>query len=196
MYEEKYQRYQGFFRYIVEEVVNKYLKCGDLRQGFARVRCVECRAEYLLSFSCRARWFCPSCHQKKVIVFGEFMINNVVCPVPHRQYVFSIPKMLRVYFRYDRKLLTQLCKAAYESLQEYMRLELGKPKGEAGIVMAIQTFGEYLNFHPHLHAVVADGLYTHGGMFYVMPGRDTRPLEELFRAKVIRMLVGEGLRMV
>jgi hypothetical protein len=77
----------------------------------------------------------------------------VVCPVPHRQYVFSIPKMLRQYFRYDRKLLTKLCRAAHDSMLEYMRLELGKPDGEPGIVMAIQTFGEYLDFNPHLHAI-------------------------------------------
>jgi hypothetical protein len=28
-----------------------------------------------------------------------------LAPVPHRQYVFTVPKMLRVYFRKDRRLL-------------------------------------------------------------------------------------------
>jgi len=66
--------------------------------GFARVRCKDCSEEYLLAFSCKGRWFCPSCHSKKVIQFGEFLRHNILYPVPHRQYVFSIPIMLRLYF--------------------------------------------------------------------------------------------------
>jgi hypothetical protein len=31
--------------------------------------------------------------------------------------------------------------------------------------MAIHTFGEYLDFHPHLHALVADGLFARSGVF-------------------------------
>jgi hypothetical protein len=28
---------------------------------------------YLLAFSCKGRWFCPSCHQKKVQLFGALL---------------------------------------------------------------------------------------------------------------------------
>jgi hypothetical protein len=59
--------------------------------------------------------------------------------------------------------------------------------------MAIQTFGEYLNFHPHIHAVVADGLFADSGMFYVLPRGDIYQLEQIFRNKVIKLLVDEGL---
>ncbi len=31
--------------------------------------------------------------------------------------------------------------------------------------MAIDTFGEYLDFHPHMHALVADGLLVRSGVF-------------------------------
>ncbi len=31
-------------------VIYKYLDCGDLHFGFARVRCEECGHEYLLAF--------------------------------------------------------------------------------------------------------------------------------------------------
>ncbi|MCK5437837.1 MAG: transposase zinc-binding domain-containing protein, partial [Desulfobulbaceae bacterium] len=89
----------------MSEVVHDYLKCGDLKEGFARVRCPECHHEYLLAFLCKGRWFCPSCHAKKVILFGEHLRHEIFYPVPHRQYVFSIPKILRIYFKYDRKLL-------------------------------------------------------------------------------------------
>jgi hypothetical protein len=59
--------------------------------------------------------------------------------------------------------------------------------------MAIHTFGEYLDFHPHLHALVADGLFVRPGLFYVLPDASLKPLEELFRARVITFLVDKGL---
>jgi hypothetical protein len=52
---------------------------------------------------------------------------------------------------------------------------------------------EYLDFHPHLHALVADGLFARSGLFYVLPDASLKPLEELFRARVITFLVDKGL---
>ncbi|HPG01359.1 MAG TPA: transposase zinc-binding domain-containing protein, partial [Kiritimatiellia bacterium] len=159
-YEERYQSRFGFLRPIIPEVVNKFLDCGDLERGFARVRCDDCKHEYLLAFSCKGRWFCPSCHQKKVQLFGALLSETILFPVPHRHFTFGIPKMLRPYFRFDRDLLKDLCRLAHECLLEYLRATLDLPEGLPGIVMAIHTFGEYLDFHPHLHALVADGLFA------------------------------------
>ena len=90
-YDDRFVREYGFLRPVVPEVVQGFLRCGDLSDGFARVLCPDCHHEYLLTFSCRGRWFCPSCHAKKVILFGQHLRDNVLYPVPHRQYVFSIP---------------------------------------------------------------------------------------------------------
>jgi hypothetical protein len=79
-YDEHSEKQYGFFRPVVDEVVEEYLRCGDLHEGFARVRCTnpECKHEYLLAFSCKGRWFCPSCHSKKTIQFGEDVTNNIL----------------------------------------------------------------------------------------------------------------------
>ncbi len=123
-------------------VVRDYLKCGDLREGFARIRCPDCRREYLLAFSCRGRWFCPSCHSKMGIQFGEHLRASILYPVPHRQYVFNIPIILRTYFEYDRSLLSKLCHCASRSLLKSFRTAIGLKDGAAGAVMTIQTFGD------------------------------------------------------
>ena len=192
-YEERFEKSYGFFRPVIEESVYEYLRCGDLKEGFARVRCPDCEHEYLLSFSCKGRWFCPSCHAKKVIHFGELLKENVLYPVPHRQYVFTIPVMLRVYFKYNRELLTKLCRCAHESLLVFLRNVTGLKTGVPGLVMTIHTFGNYPNkFHPHLHAIVTDGLFNKNGTFYVMPKTKLKRLEEIFRAGVFRMLKEEG----
>jgi hypothetical protein len=192
-YEERYQPRYGFLRPIIPEVVNKFLDCGDLERGFARVRCDDCKHEYLLAFSCKGRWFCPTCHQKKVQLFGALLSETILFPVPHRHFTFGIPKMLRPYFRFDRDLLKDLCRIAHECLLEYLRATLDLPEGLPGIVMAIHTFGEYLDFHPHLHALVVDGLFARSGLFYCLPNVSLKPLEEMFRARVITFLVDKGL---
>jgi hypothetical protein len=52
-----------------------------------------------------------------------------------------------------------------------------------GIAWTIQSFGDYSRRHPHVHALVTDGLFTESGYFYVMPKMDLRPLAELFNVK-------------
>jgi len=42
--------------------------------------------------------FCPSCHQKRVVEFGEWLCMDVLKKVPHRHFVLGIPKILRRYF--------------------------------------------------------------------------------------------------
>lgn len=41
-YDQKFVKTYGYRRAVVEDVVRDYLKCGDLREGFARVRCPYC----------------------------------------------------------------------------------------------------------------------------------------------------------
>ena len=114
-------------------------------------------------------------------------------PLPHRQYVFSLPIMLRVYFRNNRRLLKKLCRIANECLLEFLRQVTHRSDGQLGMVMTIHTFGEYMGYNCHLHALVADGLFSPGGMFYVAPRVSTKPLEQMFRVRVIKMLVDEEL---
>ncbi len=96
-------------------------------------------------------------------------------------------------FSYDRKLLGKLSQCAVKSLTKFFQLILSKKTGIPGVVVAIQTFGDYARWHPHLHALVADGLFLESGYFFVMPKVDLRPLRELFRAHVLKMLKKEGL---
>lgn len=44
VYDERYQAKYGYWRPIIEQSVTAYLKCGDLHEGFARVRCTDCKS--------------------------------------------------------------------------------------------------------------------------------------------------------
>jgi radical SAM superfamily enzyme YgiQ (UPF0313 family) len=54
---KRFQKY-GFFRPYVRQVIYRYLDCGILKNGFARVRCEDCGHEYLLAHSCYS--YCTS----------------------------------------------------------------------------------------------------------------------------------------
>jgi hypothetical protein len=45
VYEECFERAYGFYRPYLRSVIYRYLDCGILRNGFARVRCGECGHE-------------------------------------------------------------------------------------------------------------------------------------------------------
>ena len=117
------------------------------------------------------------------------------------------------------------CRIAHQCVRDFLRDAFGDAFGNAdgvgkceqdgvtAIVMAIHTFGEYLDFHPHLHALVADGLFDREGKFHVMRAGELAgefaqeqrgttdahhagnhaALEQLFRARVIAFLVEVGL---
>ncbi len=65
--------------------------------------------------------------------------------------------------------------------------------GKPGAIMTIHTFGDYAEkLHPHIHALVSDGLFRETGTFYVMPKVDLEALEDIFRANILKMLKDEG----
>jgi|SRR5450759_5062873 Transposase zinc-binding domain len=98
VYEERFERTYGFIRPYLQKVIYRYLDCGDLNNGFARVKCKDCDHEYLHTFSCKRRHFCPSCHQKRVVEFGEWLCMAVLKKIPLLRFVFSITKILRRVF--------------------------------------------------------------------------------------------------
>ena len=48
------------------------------------------------------------------------MREKLLLDVPHRQVVFTIPKMLRLFFKYNRSLLSGLCLCGKEALLKYL----------------------------------------------------------------------------
>ncbi len=191
-YESRFEKEYGFFRQIVKEVVERYLDCGNPRCGFARIRCSDCGEERLLMFSCRTRGFCPSCHAKRLEEWGEWMREELLLDVPHRQVVFTISRMLRIFFKYNRRLLGELCRLALRSLTRYLEVLTGSEL-MPGVIAVIQTFGDRINFHPHLHFLVSEGGVDEAGVFHKVARFDDSRLAELFAREVLADLVRKEL---
>ena len=105
-------------RPIEQQVIERCVECGDPHHGFARLYCEACGHDYLLAGSCKARYFCPSCHQKRVLLYREWVEENVLEPVAHRQYGFTLPRLLRPMFGVHRAWLGELCRIAERLLVE------------------------------------------------------------------------------
>ena len=127
-----------------------------------------------------------------MVEFGEFLCGEVLKQVPHRQWVFSIPKRLRLYFMYDRSLLAKLSQCAWKVLSVYLKQGVSLDAPKPGAVIAVQTFGDFLNFNPHLHIIATDGCFDHDGGFMVGAVPDASVLEGLFRLQVFNMLKKAG----
>ena len=119
--------------------------------------CQACDAEFLVAFSCKTRYLCPSCHAKRLEIWADWLEHEILYAVPHRQFVFTVPKRLRPFFLHDRALLGLLSRVAYRTLRDFMRATLREPDAVPGVIAFIQTFGSLANWHPHLHCLVTDG---------------------------------------
>ena len=71
-----------------------------------------------MPFSCKSRGAYSSCAKKRAIAWAERMVREVLPDVPYVQLVFTIPKMLRQAFLFERKLYGELCRAAYAATRE------------------------------------------------------------------------------
>ncbi len=107
-----------------------YLDCGIPENGVARVRC-ECGEDFFVAFSCKKRMICPSCSTKRSILFGE-KVREIVKPFPHLHVTFTIPKILRGYFRRNRKLLKLLTQSANFAIKQYFHETLSIKDGYTG----------------------------------------------------------------
>jgi len=194
IWEERFEAFYGFWRGFVDDVVFAFQDCGDFQQGFARVRCPECRSELLVATSCKRRGFCASCAAKRAAIFGAFLREEVLEEVPHAMWTLTIPKILRRYFLNHRQLLGKLARASFETVQELMAEAVGADESfRIGMVPVIQTSGDLLEWNPHVHALASRGGWLRDGSWVPVPYVDTKAAELLFRSKVIGFLKAEGL---
>jgi hypothetical protein len=188
VHEERFEPRSGPLRPVVRETVEAFLDCGRLKNGFARVRCSACKAEHLVAFSCGTRNFCSSCQAKRSALFAELLREKIFLNVPHRHLTFTIPKCLRGLFERERRLLGLLAQCAYETIKSSFQAVLAQDDALPGVVLSLQTFGSFANFHPHVHLLVTDGVVSPGGEFVPLPNVDASVLTEKFRRCVLDRL--------
>jgi len=192
VYDDRFAQSYGFWRAEIERTLLAFLDCGDFERGFARVRCDDCRREFFVALSCKLRGFCPSCSAKRAVVWAEWLTEEVLEPVDHVHWVFTVPKRLRLFFLYDRKLLGDLARCAFQTVRDLYCAGLADRHAAPGMVAAIQTWGDLANWQPHIHALATAGVVDRQGRFTSIDSPPSAVAEQMFRRRVIKRLMDQG----
>jgi len=182
------QRYGPLLDYHLK-ALDAYLNCGIFWHGCARLCCEHCGHSELLAFSCKTRNLCPSCDAKRAMIFAENVHQNILPNLPLRHLVWTIPKILRSFYRFDKELRGELFLAAWNTWLEYCKLHFADiDEVKTAAVMSIHLAGSLLNFHPHLHSLNLSGIVDSQGQFQLLSEIDTNWLEQRFQQRLTQSL--------
>jgi hypothetical protein len=101
----------GYPRFV-EDQFRRYLDCGLLCHGFARLRCAECGYERLVAFSCKGK-LRPSCLARRAPFGGRtadtaaWLVDRLLPEAGYRQWVLTFPWTMRFRLAADRRLLAR-----------------------------------------------------------------------------------------
>jgi hypothetical protein len=149
----------------IDHEFQSYLKCGLLEYGFFRLKCISCKQEKLLAFSCKGRGFCPSCGASRMIENAAHLLDAVLPARPIRQWVLSLPILLRLLLVRKRELISPILKIITRCIGRYLiqkiqiKMQLKKAHIKIGALTLIQRFGSALNLNPHFHMLFLEGAY-------------------------------------
>ena len=137
------------------KVYNAIIKCGTRELGFHVCTCEECGEEYIGYNSCRNR-HCPMCQnyarEKWIQKESSYLLDSKYFHI-----ITTVPYELNELFLYNQQICYNiLFKATSESI-----LELANdPKwlgAKVGITSILHTWGQTMEFHPHIHSIVTGG---------------------------------------
>ena len=134
------------------------MSCKTEDMGYNISTCEECGYSETHYNSCRNR-NCPNCQA----ILKEIWIDKRKAEVIDSRYyhvVFTVPEELNALIYANQKVLYSLMhKASSETLLELARDRkyLG---ATPGIIQVLHTWGQELNYHPHIHCIVSAGGIT------------------------------------
>ncbi len=120
------------------------------------------------------------------------MNEHLLLLLPHRQFVWTIPKILRCYLRHDRSLYADIGRLIFEILSSYFSQASGRPI-QGAMVSSHQTFGQFAVWNPHWHTIGLEGGFDRCDRFFFIPLGANEALVEIWRCKVVALFLDKGL---
>src|ERR1700736_1096066 len=163
--------------------------CGTPALGANLFACPHCSHRHWAPRSCGDR-HCPRCLAAKSRQWLEKQTQSLL-PIPYFHCVFTLPAQLNpLMLSNPRRLYPLLFECAAQSLLEFGRTRL---QGDLGITAVLHTWGQKLDFHPHLHCIVTGGALSPDGKAWHCPKQPkflfpVRALGSLFRGKFLARL--------
>lgn len=170
------------------KVVNAILKCKTKELGYHTITCKKCGETIYGYNSCRNR-HCPMCqsYAREKWINNE---SNYLLDCPYFHIVTTVPSELNEIAMYNKKeFYNILFKATSEAILELCE----DPKwlgAKVGITSILHTWGQTMEFHPHIHSIVTGGgiknnKWTQTDKDYLIK---VQVLSSLFKGKFLSML--------
>lgn len=145
-----------------QAVFSKISKCHTSGIGVHHYRCSDenCKYEHLQYHCCGSR-HCLICGSMKKEEWIEARVNELL-PTSYYHVVFTLPHEFNPLILGNREVLF---KTLFDSAAETLSNHANNPNylgAETGITMVLHTWGQKLNFHPHVHCIVSGGGYANG----------------------------------
>ncbi len=136
--------------YKINEI-EKMLDCCNPKKGFFTGYCEHCKEDVIMHFKCNGK-ACTRCGRAYVNKWVE-KAKKKIFKEAHKLVSLTIPSDLRKVFIGRWDLLKVLQDSAYEAIEVTACKTLRK-NVKVGILVGLQTYGQDMKFHPHLHCAV------------------------------------------
>lgn len=140
------------------------MKCKTGELGYNISVCEECGCLTVHTVSCNNR-SCPCCQAALEKKWESERNTELIAGISYYHVVFTVPHELNPLFRANMKLLLNLLlKCVSDTLTDLC----ADPKfmgANPGIISVLHTWGQKLNFHPHVHVCISGGGITPAGQF-------------------------------
>lgn len=177
------------------KVFNAIMNCKTENLGYHIYTCSECGHQEIGFNSCRNR-HCPMCQSYK----REQWINkenNYLLNCQYFHIVTTVPYELNEIFIHNQK---ECYKILFKATSESILQLSSDPKwlgAKVGITSILHTWGQTLEFHPHIHSIVTGGGLNNNKWVgckknYIFK---VQVLSSLFKKKFLSMLKSSDLKL-
>ena len=175
---------------VQTKAFNDMINCRSARLGGHIEKCDHCGHTKHAYNSCRNR-HCPKCQYIKQVQWVD-KLKAKLPPTRHFHLVFTIPQCLHKLFYLNQ---AQAYKLLFKASAMALKTCAANPKFlgvQTGAVAVLHTWGQTLNYHPHIHMITpAGGLseddmeWVHSGNTFFLP---VKVLSALFRGILCSLL--------
>ena len=168
--------------------------CRTAALGGEQLACDTCGHSHWQYHSCRNR-HCPTCGTRAKDAWLQGRLAEVL-PVPYAHLVFTLPHSLNgLYGAHPRWVIDTLFACTAQTLAEFAANPkwMGVSSGTPAFSLVLHTWGQDLQRHIHLHAVMACGVLASDGR-WATPARKpdflfpVEALSKVFRGKFMAAL--------
>lgn len=169
-------------------VIHAISACRTSVLGAHIDQCDHCDQIEISYNSCRNR-YCPKCQGRQRWAWVNAQEESLL-PIQYFHFVFTLPQAVLPLLRYNETLMYDaLMRVAADTLQTFAQR---KWAGKLGITMALHTWGQTLNHHPHVHCIVTGGALKNDGREFIRAPKNylfsIEALSRVFREKYLGSL--------